>query len=118
MGQNVINTFPNKPWFLHVCSTSLWKTLGRGETAINGQFLLFPQCFLLFLENFLQFSSNLKVSSANSFSLEDSKNLSFGKGLRNQIQQFQTHSFCRLKLLSIWISLKVCHLLKKKELIP
>ena len=34
--------------------------------------------FCTHLENFLPFSSNLKLSSANSFSL---KNLSFGKGL-------------------------------------
>ena len=25
-----LNPFPNKPWFLHVCSTSLLKTLGGG----------------------------------------------------------------------------------------
>ena len=35
-----LNPFPNKPWFLHVCSTSFFKTL--------------------------PFSSNLKLSSANS----------------------------------------------------
>ena len=27
----VINSFPNKPWFLHVCSTSLLKTLWEKE---------------------------------------------------------------------------------------
>ena len=26
-----INPFPNKPWFLHVCSTSLLKTLWEKE---------------------------------------------------------------------------------------
>ena len=26
-----INPFPNKPWFLRVCSTSLWKTLWEKE---------------------------------------------------------------------------------------
>ena len=25
------NSFPNKPWFSHVCSTSLWKTLWEKE---------------------------------------------------------------------------------------
>ena len=34
-------------------------------------------------DNFLPFSSNLKLSSANYFSLEESENLSFGKGLRD-----------------------------------
>ena len=43
------NTFPNKPWFLCVCSTSLLKTLREKEKfACNKQFLLFPQCFLHF----------------------------------------------------------------------
>ena len=27
--------FPNKPWFLRVCSTSLLKTVGKGEIAHN-----------------------------------------------------------------------------------
>ena len=42
----VFNPFPNKPWFLRVCSTSLLKTMGKGEIARYEQFLLFPQCFL------------------------------------------------------------------------
>ena len=33
------------------------------------------------LKNFLPFSSNLKLSSGNYFSLEESKILSFGKGI-------------------------------------
>ena len=49
----------------------LENTVGKGEIARNEQFLLFPQCFLL--ENFLPLSSSLKLSSANSFSLEESK---------------------------------------------
>ena len=43
-----VNDFPNKPWFSHVCSTSLENTVGKGVIALNEQFLLFPQCFLLF----------------------------------------------------------------------
>ena len=43
------------------------KTVEKGEIACNEQFLLFHQCLL---ENFLPYSSNLKLSSANSFSLE------------------------------------------------
>ena len=42
------NPFPNKPWFLRFCSTSLLKTWGKGEIARNEQFLLFPQCFYPF----------------------------------------------------------------------
>ena len=38
--------FPNKPWFLHVCSTSLLKTAWVKKKLLNKQFLFFPQCFL------------------------------------------------------------------------
>ena len=72
-----INPFPNKPWFLRVCSMSLENTAGKGEIASDKQFLLFPQCFL---ENFLPFSSSSKLSSANPFSLEESKICRLGKG--------------------------------------
>ena len=40
---HAIKPFPNKPWFLHVCSTCLLKTLREKE---KEQYLLFPQCFL------------------------------------------------------------------------
>ena len=57
---NVLNPFPNKAWFLRVYSTSLFKTQGEKE-------------------NFLQFSSNLKFSSTNSVSVEESKICRLGK---------------------------------------
>ena len=47
--------------------------MGKVEIARSEQFLLFPQCFLPIWMNFLPSSSNLKVLSANSFSLEESK---------------------------------------------
>ena len=43
-------------------------TVGKGEIACNEQFLLFP-VFSTHLDNFLPFLSNLKLLSANSFSL-------------------------------------------------
>ena len=49
--QKVINPFPNKPLFLHVCSTSLLKTLGENE-----KLLLFSLCFLPFLRTFCHFN--------------------------------------------------------------
>ena len=69
-------------------------TVGKGEIARYEQFLLFLQCFqksteqfLLFPQGFLPvrrtffpFSSNLKLSSATSFSLEESKICRLGKG--------------------------------------
>ena len=62
------NPFPNKPWFLRVCSMRLLKTLWEKEKL--------PTCF----DNFLPFSFNLKLSSANTFNLEESKICRLGKG--------------------------------------
>ena len=55
-----INPFPNKPWFSCVCSTCLLKTLRKKEKLLI----------------------TLELLCANSFSLEGSKTLSFGKGLK------------------------------------
>ena len=55
-----VNSFPNKPLFLCVCSTSLSKTLWIKEIVCNNQFLLFPRHFLPFqriLHHFLQISN-------------------------------------------------------------
>ena len=52
---NGVSSFPDKPWFLRVCSTRLLKTLGRGEIACNEQFLYFPQYFLSILRTFCHF---------------------------------------------------------------
>ena len=57
-------------------------SVGKGEMTLNEQFLLFPHCFLSMLENLLPFSSNLKLSYANSFSLEVNKICCLGKGYR------------------------------------
>ena len=66
-----VNSFPNKPWFLRVCSTSLLKTVlhlkkKKEKRAISP----FPTLFSTHFKNFLPFSSNFELSSANSFSLE------------------------------------------------
>ena len=47
--------FPNKLWFLHVCSTSLMKTLWGKDIARNKQFFLFPHCFLFILRTVFHF---------------------------------------------------------------
>ena len=53
-------------------------TVGKGEIACNKQFLHFA-VFSMCLKNFLPFSSNLKLSLENSFSLEESKICRLGK---------------------------------------
>ena len=52
---------------------SFENTVEKGEIARHEQFLLFPAVFSIRLKNFLPFSPNIKLSSANSFSLEESK---------------------------------------------
>ena len=56
-----LNSFPNKPWFLHVCSTNL--------------------LFSTFLENFLTIFIKFKIVDCKLFQLGRVKNFSFGKGL-------------------------------------
>ena len=71
--RSAFNPFPNKPWFLRVCK-SFENTVGKGEIS------LFPTMFSTCLESDLPFSSNLKLSSAKSFNLEESKICRLGKG--------------------------------------
>ena len=58
---------------------SFENTVGKGEIARNEQFLFFPTVFSTLLEDFLPFSSNLKLLSANSFSLGESEICRLGK---------------------------------------
>ena len=69
-------TFPNKPWFLHVCSTSLLKTQPEKEKL---PLQPVPKVFSTSLDEFSAISSNLKLASANSISLEKSKFCCLGK---------------------------------------
>ena len=74
----LVNPIQNKPWFACVCSTSLSKKLWEKEK-LQRAISPFPRVFTNHLENFLPFLSNLKFSSANSFSLEQSKICCLGK---------------------------------------
>ena len=58
---------------------SFKSAVGKEEIACNEQFLHFP-VFSTHFENFLPFSAHSKLSSANSFSLEESKICCMGKG--------------------------------------
>ena len=55
-GLNLLNPFPNKPWFLRVGSkVRLKNTVGKGEIARDEQFLFFPTVFFTDFDNFLPF---------------------------------------------------------------
>ena len=62
----ILSLSKTSPDFTCLQNNSFENTVGNGEIARDEQFLFFPWCFL-------SFSSNLKSSSANSLSLEESK---------------------------------------------
>ena len=74
-----VNPVPIKPLFLHICSTSLLKTLREyGENPHTENFFIFQSVFDTFgklAAIFIKF----KLSSAYSFSLEESKICQLGK---------------------------------------
>ena len=75
------NPFPNKPWFLLVCSTSLLKTVWEKEKLLLTSNFSFPHSvFYLFWEPSAIFSK-LKIVNCRLFQFGRVKNLSFGKEL-------------------------------------
>ena len=80
------------PSFLCVCCTNLLKTLWKKEElVVTSNFSFSFSCSVFYPSGeFLQFSSNLKMSPANSCSLENSK-FPFGKGLTSFINTILTH---------------------------
>ena len=83
---HVLNPFLNKPWFLHIYSISLLKTLlEKEELLVMSNFSFSHSVFY----HFVPLSSNLKLSSANSFRMEDSKICRMGKG-------YQRATFCQV----------------------
>ena len=76
-----INPLPKQALvFTYLQYKSFENTVGKGEIARNEQFLLFPQCFLPVWRTCSHFHEILKLLSATSFSLEESKICRLGKG--------------------------------------
>ena len=94
-------------FFFRVCSTSLLKTLWEKEKLlVTSNFSFLPQCFLPFWRSHHHFHQIKKLSSANSFSLVESKNLSFGQEFKRMdglpgLAPFQT-MFSKAFLLCIF----------------
>ena len=78
----LVNPFPNKPWVLCVCSTSLLKTLWLMEKLlVTSNFSFSNSVFYPFVELsavFIQF----EIVVCKLFQFERVQNLSFGKGLK------------------------------------
>ena len=69
---------------------SFEKIVGKGELASYEHFLFFPLVFSTISESFMPFLTNLKLSSSNSFSTEQSKVVCLGKGLNVDLEQNRT----------------------------
>ena len=67
---------PKQALLLHVCSTRLLKTVGKGEIARNQQYLFFHSVFYPFTIFF-----KFKLAVCKLFQFETVSNLSFGKCL-------------------------------------
>ena len=76
----LLNPFPNNSWFLHLWGTSLLKHYGKRRNCLWQAISPFPIVFSTHLENSQPFSSNLKLLSENSFSLEESEICRLGNG--------------------------------------
>ena len=79
--KSVFNPFPNKPWFLRVCSTSLLKTLWEKEKLLVTSNFSFSHIVFYPLGEFSLIFIIVELSSANSFNLGRVQNVLFGKGL-------------------------------------
>ena len=96
-----LNPFPNKPWFLRVCSISLLKTLWEKEKLLVTSNFSFSQCVSTFLDNFFSFSSNLKLLSANCMSFEEFKICCLGKVYHYMLLLLILLMFLLLQLLQL-----------------
>ena len=83
------NPFPKQGLVLRVCSISLLKTLWEKEKLLITRISPFPTMFSTHFENFLPFSSNLKLSSPNFFSLEASEICHLGNGSQKCLEKKQ-----------------------------
>ena len=72
--------FPNKPWILHVCSTSLMKTLWEKEKLLVISNFSFSQCFQPLCRTPCTFHE-IQNCRLQTLSVWKCLNLSFGKDL-------------------------------------
>ena len=75
------NPFPNKPWFLRVCCTSLLKTLREKEKLLVKSNFSFSRSVFYPLGELSSISIEFKIVIYKLFRFGRVLNLSFGKGL-------------------------------------
>ena len=75
------NPFPNKPWFLRVCSKSLLKTLWEKEKLLVTSNFSFSNSVFYLLGELPAFFNKFEIVVCRLFQFGRVKNLPFGKGL-------------------------------------
>ena len=78
----MINPFPNKPWFLRVCSTSLLETLWEKEKLLVTSNFSFSHSVFYLFEELSAIFVKLKIVVCKVFEFGQVLNLSFGKGFK------------------------------------
>ena len=97
----VINPFPNKPWFLRVCCTSLLKTLWEKEKLlVTSNFSFSHSVFYPFRDlSAISIFIEIQIVVCKLFQFGRVQNLLFGKGLKvRSKEQDQTACDCMLIL--------------------
>ena len=94
-----INPFPNKPWFLRVCSTSLLKTLWEKEKLLVTSNFSFSHSVFYPFEELSAIFIKLWIVVCKHFQFRRVQNLSFGKGLT---ENNSYHTILALKLFDRW----------------
>ena len=77
--QLVVHPFPNKPWFLPVCSRSLLKTLLEKEKLLIMRKFSFSHSVLNLFGELSAIFIKFEIVACKVFQFERVKNLSFGK---------------------------------------
>ena len=78
---HVLNPFPNKPWFLRVCSTSLSKTLWEKKKLLVTSNFFFSRSVFYPFRKLSAIFVKFKTVVCKFFQFGIVQNLSFGKGL-------------------------------------
>ena len=90
-----LNPFPNKPYFFVSWVQVFWKHFWKKEKLLIMSSFSFSHSVFLQFREFSAFSSNLKLSSANSLSLDESKICRLGKGYKVMKNAFRTLKICQ-----------------------
>ena len=86
-----INPFPNKPWFIRVCRTSLLKTLWEKEKLLISNNFSFSHSLLYPFGELSAIFIKFEIVVCKLFQFGRVSNLSFGKGLRENMRNPDMH---------------------------